>query len=100
MPDINFIPFNLPPQCDVPPPSGKEIIPKVSERRSDSFLKLLSDIRLRKEFKEGFLKNVFDVIDSDVLFRLMVKVGWDTRNTCDNDIYVALIQEIERLKVI
>jgi hypothetical protein len=73
-------------------------IPKVSERRTDSFKILQTDFQLRKEFVDGFLVNVFNLQDNHFLFRKISKAFFDPRNSNDLEIYGQLYEELHSAK--
>lgn len=78
----------------LPNPSYK--VQEVSQRRTNSFHGLFRDPQMRRQFLEQFLVNVFNVEDSNTLFRLISKAIWDPDNNDDLDVYchlqTALIQ--------
>lgn len=71
-------------------------VPIVSQHRSTSFRKLLSDPRLRLEFLEGFLVEIFSVLPNKEMFKMIVTAAWDSRNKNDDDIYAALLESVSK----
>eukprot|EP01130_Rhizamoeba_saxonica_P011264 TRINITY_DN4671_c0_g1_i1.p1 TRINITY_DN4671_c0_g1~~TRINITY_DN4671_c0_g1_i1.p1 ORF type:complete len:1492 (-),score=328.12 TRINITY_DN4671_c0_g1_i1:22-4221(-) len=67
----------------------------VSERREDSFSKVIKNARGRDHLLNGFLEVIFNVKDANSLFRTIAKVCWDVRNKNDRDIYCALQEELK-----
>jgi hypothetical protein len=52
-------------------------IPEVSVHRTDSYKRLLRDSKLRGEFKEIFLTQIFNVMNNNKLFGMVVKSALD-----------------------
>ncbi|CAK9063882.1 unnamed protein product [Durusdinium trenchii] len=77
-------------QFDTPELQSIPDVPAVPARRSNAFRQLMDDPRLRRDFKDGFLTQIFNVMDHEQLFRMMVKATRDPENTNDIEIYRAL----------
>ncbi|CAE8659898.1 unnamed protein product [Polarella glacialis] len=58
----------------------------VSDRRCDSYSRLVRNVKMRRDFVEGFLVRIFNVLDNQVLNRMITKATWDPE--CDSDIKV------------
>jgi SAM-dependent methyltransferase len=71
-------------------------IPQVSIHRTDSFRKLLNNPELRQAFFEGFLVDIFSIMPSNQVHRLLIHAAWDNRNKCDDDIYASLLESITK----
>ena len=65
-------------------------IPRVPDRREDAFRSLMASPSLRRDFKDGFLTQIFNVMDNEQLFRMVVKATRDPENKSDIEIYRAL----------
>ena len=69
-------------------------VPEVPSRRANAFRDLLSNPLLRRNFKDGFLTQIFNVMDNETLFRMMVKAARDPENRDDIEIYRALQRQL------
>ena len=69
--------------------------PIVSERRSDSFSRLMRSSSMRCAFRDKFLKHVFDVAQSSHLFAVMSRLKYDIRCSTDSQVYAALGKALE-----
>eukprot|EP00929_Paragymnodinium_shiwhaense_P054678 TRINITY_DN27413_c0_g1_i1.p1 TRINITY_DN27413_c0_g1~~TRINITY_DN27413_c0_g1_i1.p1 ORF type:complete len:1588 (+),score=423.13 TRINITY_DN27413_c0_g1_i1:99-4862(+) len=76
---------------------GAFMPPRVEERRCDSYRKLVGDPQLRMEFKDGFLKQIFSVMDNEQLYRLILKSARNPQNKTDIEVYRALQRELGKL---
>jgi len=56
-------------------------------RRNNSYRKLLRSKRLRSEFRQQFLVQIFNIADPDEVMRVMTRAAWDPANQNDIDIY-------------
>ena len=65
-------------------------IPEVPSHRSNAYRRLMASPSLRRDFKDGFLKQIFNVMDNEQLFRMIVKATRDPENESDIEIYRAL----------
>lgn len=94
---VCFSPFSPPPEKEMSLPNPRKgYSPKpVSDRRQGSYKKLTSSPSLRKAFVEGFLKNIFNIENNQMLYRMMAKCVWDPRNGEDDlEIYSSLLVEL------
>lgn len=69
-------------------------MPQVPTRRCNAFRDLLASPLLRRDFKDGFLTQIFKVMDNEQLFRMMVKAARDPENRDDIEIYRALQRQL------
>ena len=56
-------------------------------RRTNSYRKLLRSKKLRSEFRQQFLVQIFNIADPDEVMRVMTRAAWDPANQHDIDIY-------------
>lgn len=77
-------------------PDMKYVIPKVSEKRTDSYRRLFLNPLLRRQFLEEFLIHVFNVQDPSVLFKIISKAVWDPDNKTDHDVYCYLQEALAK----
>jgi len=66
----------------------------VSEHRSDSYVRLTRDPRMRKLFQEAFLVNIFNVEDHNKLHGLMMQAVWHPRNKGDDQLIFEHLQQL------
>ena len=59
----------------------------VSEQRTDSYRRLLRDPKLRAQFRDLFLTQIFNVEDNISLYNAIAKVARDPRNAKDADCF-------------
>eukprot|EP00756_Hemistasia_phaeocysticola_P008399 Hpha_TRINITY_DN14610_c2_g13::TRINITY_DN14610_c2_g13_i1::g.48367::m.48367 len=77
-------------------PRGLEGVPPAAERRVDSYRRLLGSPKLRREFQESFLKNIFNVGDPAAIFGTVSKAFWLAgRDAKDIDVYRKLRDLVE-----
>ena len=81
-----------------PPPLAEALqaassVPWVSERRSDSYRRLLRDSKLRRQFRQQFLVRIFNVEDPGKLFNALARVARDPRNADD----VQCFEDLQKL---
>lgn len=69
-------------------------VPQVPTRRANAFRDLLSNPLLRQNFKDGFLTQIFNVMDHEQLFRMILKAARDPENRDDIEIYRALQRQV------
>jgi len=65
-------------------------------RREGSFRALFRDAEMRSAFLEGFLVDVFSIVPSGQMLRMLAFAVWDARNKSDTDIFVSLQKQIEQ----
>lgn len=80
-------------------PDLKYVIPKVSEKRTDSYRRLFLNPLLRRQFLEEFLIHVFNVQDPSVLFKIISKAVWDPENKSDHDVYCYLQEALAKYDI-
>jgi len=72
----------------------KQMIPRSNSphliRRSNSYRTLLRSKKLRDEFRQQFLVQIFNLADPDEVMRVMTRAAWDPANNDDIDIYKQL----------
>ncbi|KNC49063.1 FAD linked oxidase domain-containing protein [Thecamonas trahens ATCC 50062] len=73
------------------PSSAPFQLPQASIRRNNSFAKLLSTAAGRSELESGFLGEIFNVAPPHDVMRAVVTAVCDSRNSCDADVYKALV---------
>eukprot|EP00164_Ancoracysta_twista_P002113 GFYU01002789.1.p1 GENE.GFYU01002789.1~~GFYU01002789.1.p1 ORF type:complete len:1110 (-),score=314.84 GFYU01002789.1:142-3471(-) len=66
----------------------------IGERLDNSFREVMSDCDSRRTLRD-FLERIFNVKDPKAMYRLIARACWDSRNTCDMDIYEGLMESIQ-----
>lgn len=67
-------------------------LPDVSLHRDDSFVKLAKNSRLRNEFKDLFLTEIFSISNNTTVWKSINSAIWRQKYGCDNDIYDCLLK--------
>lgn len=70
--------------------------PAVSTHRTDSFRKLLASPKLRQQFMDAFLVEVFNIRSNKEVQQHMATAAWHSSNKCDNDIYCAMQESLAK----
>ena len=68
----------------------------VSERRNDSYRRLMGDPALRVQFFSGFLHKIFKVAHPDSVAKAVAKATWDPDNRTDADIYDDVREQLQQ----
>ena len=62
-------------------------IPEVSTHRSDSYIKLMNDRKMRADFRDQFLTRIFNIENNRQLFGMMSKAVYDPANLDDQSVF-------------